>query len=285
MALKHNTILHCYVLMPNHYHLLLETPEANLSRAMHYLNTAYVNWFKQKYQLVGPILQGRFKAKIIEKEEYFCNASAYIHLNPVRGALARAPEDYPWSSYACHIGKKTFPPWLSNELIVGEFSGDIDDYKCFMAESYLKDKDLAYEVLFYKQGVIIGNDEFKDTIKAKLAHKISEEAKQELPDVHMLNRLSINDVKAIVLDVLKITEEAIFLKKKNNVYKKLAIYAFHKHTDATLKHIGKLFLLKYSTIAWTIKNIRQVACYNAQISALLNAIDRAVAKRRCRVLD
>ena len=67
---KYKLFLHAYVLMDNHFHLLLETPQANLSKAMHHLNTSYANWFRFKYRLVGSVFQGRFKAILVEKDSY-----------------------------------------------------------------------------------------------------------------------------------------------------------------------------------------------------------------------
>src|SRR5437762_777408 len=76
--------LHAYVLMPNHYHLLLETQEANLSRAMQWLNTSYTIWFNRRHQRAGHLLQGRFKAVVVEAETWALGLSRYLHLNPVR---------------------------------------------------------------------------------------------------------------------------------------------------------------------------------------------------------
>ncbi len=285
MVIKHNIIIHCYVLMPNHYHILLETPEANLSRAMHFLNCSYVNWFRGKHKVVGPIFQGRFKAKLIEQEKYFCNASAYIHLNPLRSSLVSSAEEYPWSSYAYIIGERKSPCWLSNELILGEFSGNIIDYKHFVMESYLAKDDLTYEELFSKRGLILGSDVFKYKIKDMVINKVSEESKQELPEYNLLFRLSINDVKAILLDVLKTSEDVIFANKKNNLYRKIALYVFNRHTNATQKDIARLFSLNYATVSHTAKEVAKTANTNLELSALLRRIDEAIKKRRCQVLQ
>jgi len=77
---KFNLKIHSYVLMNNHYHLLKETPEGNLSKAMHYINTSYSNWVKSKHQIIGSVFQGRYKSILVEKEAYFLTLSAYIHL-------------------------------------------------------------------------------------------------------------------------------------------------------------------------------------------------------------
>jgi putative transposase len=135
--------LHGYVLMPNHYHLQVETPEANLSQAVHWLNVSYSVWLNRKYGRVGPLFQGRFKAILHEPAEA-PTINRYIHLNPVRvkatgghegrmgpGAeitkeLARkrveALEQFPWSSYGYFAGTRTRVAWLGTEAILGFFA-------------------------------------------------------------------------------------------------------------------------------------------------------------------
>lgn len=75
--------VHAYVLMNNHYHLVVETPEGNLSRAIQWLNVSYVAWFNRREARVGPLMQGRFKAIVVENAEWAYELSLYVHLNPV----------------------------------------------------------------------------------------------------------------------------------------------------------------------------------------------------------
>lgn len=134
--------LHGYVLMPNHYHLQVETPEANLSQAIHWLNVSYSVWLNRKYGRVGPLFQGRFKAILHEPDEALV-INRYLHLNPVRvkaagghegrsssGAeitneLARQRveilEQFPWSSYGYFAGTKAPVEWLSTHAILEGF--------------------------------------------------------------------------------------------------------------------------------------------------------------------
>ncbi len=114
---RYHLILHSYCLMPNHYHLLLETPEGNLSRGIRQLNGTYTQHFNQRCQRVGHLFQGRFKSILIEKENYLLELSRYIALNPLRAHLVEDPKDWPYSSYPQAIGitKKIhclFPDWI-----------------------------------------------------------------------------------------------------------------------------------------------------------------------------
>lgn len=95
---------HAYCLMGNHYHLLLETPEANLARGMRRLNSAYAGAFNRRHGRVGHLFQGRYHAILVEKETYLLEVARYIVLNPVRAGLASRAEEWPWSSYRVTVG-------------------------------------------------------------------------------------------------------------------------------------------------------------------------------------
>jgi putative transposase len=98
-----------FVLMTNHFHLLVQTPEAGLSKGMHWLNTKYVGWFNRRHERVGHLYQGRFKAILVEKETYFMEVLRYVVLNPLRARMVERPEDYRWSSYRATAGLERAP--------------------------------------------------------------------------------------------------------------------------------------------------------------------------------
>ncbi|MFQ5846886.1 MAG: transposase [Candidatus Methylomirabilales bacterium] len=103
---------YAYCLMDNHYHVLLETPEPNLSRGMRRLNGAYTQAFNRRHARVGHVLQGRFKSILVEKESYLLELCRYIVLNPVRAGLVQKAEDWPWSSYRATAGYEPAADWL-----------------------------------------------------------------------------------------------------------------------------------------------------------------------------
>jgi REP element-mobilizing transposase RayT len=101
-----------YVLMTNHFHLVIQTPEPNLSRGMQWLNGTYAAWFNHRHQRAGHLFQGRFHAFLVEKEAYFAELLRYVVLNPVRAKMVVRPEDYRWSSYRATAGLEVAPAWL-----------------------------------------------------------------------------------------------------------------------------------------------------------------------------
>jgi REP element-mobilizing transposase RayT len=111
--------LHAYVLMRNHYHLLVETREANLARAMRQLNGVYTQDFNRRHRRAGHLFQGRYKALLVEKDSYLLELSRYIHLNPVRVGEVAQPWAFPWSSAAAFVGKAPAHEGLVLETVLG----------------------------------------------------------------------------------------------------------------------------------------------------------------------
>ena len=97
-------LCHAYCLMTNHYHLLIETPNANLSRGMRHLNGVYTQWINRHNKRTGHIFQGRFRSILVEKESHLLELARYVVLNPVRAKMVRSPRDWRWSSYRATSG-------------------------------------------------------------------------------------------------------------------------------------------------------------------------------------
>lgn len=131
-------VCHAYCLMENHYHLLIETPEANLSKGMQNLNGTYCRLFNIKYARTGHVTQGRFLSPLIEDDGYLLELTRYIALNPVRSELVHSPEQWRWSSYGAITGIVPVPPFLESGYILSLFSDDPargrDAYIRFIAE-------------------------------------------------------------------------------------------------------------------------------------------------------
>lgn len=114
--------VHAYCLMPNHYHLLIRTPLANLSRAMRHINGIYTQCYNFRWKRDSQLFRGRFKAILIEKDSYLLEVARYIHCNPVKAKMAKLPQDYAGSSYCYFLGRKGKPSCLVTEMILGYFS-------------------------------------------------------------------------------------------------------------------------------------------------------------------
>ena len=110
---------HAYCrLMTNHYHLLIETPDANLSKGMRQLNGVYTQRFDQVYGRCGHVFQGRYKAILVQKETYLKELARYIVLNPVRAQMVGEAQDWPWSSFRATTGEGPSPGWLRRDWLL-----------------------------------------------------------------------------------------------------------------------------------------------------------------------
>lgn len=122
MVDQYGVLCHAWVLMANHYHLLLETPRANLSPALRHLNGVYTQAFNRRHRRVGHVFQGRFKAILVDKDPYLLEVCRYVVLNPVRARLVAHPRAWRWSSYRATSGEGPRDPWLTTEGILGQLA-------------------------------------------------------------------------------------------------------------------------------------------------------------------
>jgi putative transposase len=116
--------LHAYCLMTNHYHLLVETPKANISGGMQRLNSMYAQWFNWRYALCGHLFASRFHSKLVQTDAHFVLTCRYIVLNPVRAGISEQPDEYRWSSYRATAGKQPVPAFVNVDRVHAAFGGN-----------------------------------------------------------------------------------------------------------------------------------------------------------------
>lgn len=157
---EYDFVLYCYALLPNHFHLLLETGEVPLAKIMSRLITSYSVFFNKKYRKRGPLFEDRFKSKIIQKENYFIELSRYIHLNPVKAKLVKDPQIYPYSSFGEILGiqdRKLIDREKVSKLI-GDSKLSLEDYEKLVYAGI--DNDLSEFDPWQNEKEIIGSGKF-----------------------------------------------------------------------------------------------------------------------------
>ena len=146
-----------YCLMDNHFHLLVQTPQPNLSRGMQHLKGSYAQWFNRRHDRQGPLFAGRFQARLVQRDAHLVEVLRYIALNPVRAGLCAEPDDWRWSAHAAIAGAVRHPPFLAVEEARAWFSSSQDPdgsdaYRWFVAEPTAGSED--------DNGVARGDAEF-----------------------------------------------------------------------------------------------------------------------------
>lgn len=118
---RFNWVCHAWCQMTNHYHILIETPEANLAQGMRQLNGVYTQRFNRAHARVGHVFQGRYKAILVERDSYLLELARYVVLNPLRARMVRRLENWHWSSYHATCGQEVAPAWLQTDWILAQF--------------------------------------------------------------------------------------------------------------------------------------------------------------------
>jgi len=162
--------LHAFALMRNHDHLFFETPEPNLSAGMQYINGSYTSYFNRRHRRCGHLFQGRFKAHLIEEDNYFLEVSRYIHLNPVRAKVVTRLEQYPWSSYRGYQRASRTIPWMTYERVLGEFDVSSSQaqraYTRFVRAGIEEPPSSPFAAAL--EGVVLGSDRFVARVRRLL---------------------------------------------------------------------------------------------------------------------
>lgn len=250
-------LIHAYILMTNHYHILLETPGANLVVGMKWLQGTYTQRFNLRHRLRGHLFQGRYKALLIDGEEagYFLQASSYIHLNPVRAGLIKAGQrlrTYRWSSFPSYLAAPAKRvEWLYVDRVLGEMGHRKDDRRNRQAyERYMEDQaerlrragkgELEEKWKALRRGWYMGEETFRSrllelmekTLKGKRRESYSGDAMREHDEAQALRMLQRG------LDVLGISKGELQVKAKGAVEKQLLAWWLKKRTVVSRKWIS-----------------------------------------------
>lgn len=255
--------VHSYCLMPNHYHLYVETPEGNLSKVMKHIDGVYTQKFNRKHARNGSLFQGRYKAILVEKESYSLEISRYIHLNPVKAKLAEKTEEWEWSSYGIFIGKKKKETYVETDWILSQFSQKREEsrrlYRQFTLNGIENHWDPYQEI---RGKSLLGGEGFIEWIGEQF---LSERKEEEIPDIRVLRERSAEEL-------LKQVER---LTKEVGLRKKLSIYALHEKSGLNLKEIGELMGgMGYKGVYQTVYRLKAMAREDQKIAHLLQVVNQ-----------
>ena len=223
--------------MTNHYHLLIETPEPNLSRGMKHLNGVYTQGFNRQHSRAGHLVQGRFKAILVEKESHLLEVARYIVLNPVRAKLVRSASDWHWSSYKATAGQGDTPDFLSIAWILSQF--DDDPGTALLAYRAFDKRGMGVDVWEdLRAGMLLGTGSFVASLKPLLNDVVQ-------------NREIRRDERLAARPTL----EELFFGVSDKTARNERIHLAVREHEYKLKEVGDHLGLRYSTISVITKRV------------------------------
>ncbi len=247
--------LHAYVLMDNHYHLLVETPEANLSLALRHLNGVYTGAFNRAHRRVGHLFQGRFKAIVVDKESYLLELSRYIHLNPVRTTRRHPLGRYRWSSYWDYIGRRSAPSWLTREMVLGSVGGKGNTaerrYQAFVEEGAAAETPSLWERVVAQ--VALGDAKFV----ASLRRRVTTTHDREVPS---RRRLAERPSWAAIERAVQASATA--LRKlatggRSDPVRAVLVYLARERGGLSLREVGRLTDREEATVSHQTRRVME----------------------------
>jgi REP element-mobilizing transposase RayT len=263
-TVRYGARIHVYCLMSNHYHLLVETPEGNLSQIMRHINGAYTNYYNTKRQRSGHLLQGRYRAILVERDEYARELSRYVHLNPVRAKMVERPEVHPWSSYGAYVGCAEVPGWLVRDSVLGDFGGEGRDaeegYREFVASGLTQEIDdpLGQVVA----STLLGSAGFLAWAKEQFLK--GRPSVREVPALRELSdRPSIEAIRAA---------SERHLAAKPQLAKRVALYLCHRMTGLRLREIGVAFAMTDAAVSQASRRVRAEQSRSADLAAMIAGV-------------
>jgi REP element-mobilizing transposase RayT len=274
MSERFDIDIYAYMLMDNHYHLLVRTRRANLKKAMHWFGTTYTQRFNRRHHRSGHLFQGRYKSIIIENDTYLLQLSYYIHRNPLRAGIVKRLAGYRWSSYKVYAyGRKT-PEWLSTDLILSQFGDDHDCHRSYRkkVQKYASEEKSLFEDL--RHGLILGSNQFVKKLSKKYAS-----AKPELSLPKQGQTRKSLDIEGYLRNAEKIfkcdVEHFVHAKRLSGSEKEIRdmlLYGIWKTGQLNNEQIGNLFGLSYSGVSHTVKSAKRKLSNNRQLQIKFNQL-------------
>lgn len=233
-----------YCLMDNHYHLVIETPEANLSVGMRRLNAVYTQAFNRRHDFAGHVLQGRYKSILIDQDNYLKEVCRHVVLNPVRTKTVRKVEKWPWSSYRVTAGEDKEPTWVDLDAVLGMFGKTKPKarkaYMAFVEEGKKAPspwKDLRGQIF-------LGDDDFLATMRARL----EKAGKGDAAAKRLKDRPTKTAVVRAVTGAYKMKQKDLVQRTDQSAYK-IAAYLLRRAANLRLNEVADLFDVSPSRIS------------------------------------
>ena len=287
----YNVSLLCYVCMTNHFHLLLTTPDGNLSEFMRHFNISYTYAFNRRYNRSGHLYQGRYKSFLIDVDEYLNEVSRYIHLNPVRikkyykkdmKEKSRVLKEYQFCSLGGYSNLKKRDPFVNYKTILDYFGGDNQDgrktYRHFVYKGV--EEKISNPLESGKGNGILGSKDFIENICGKYLEKLKPESHREQP--YLKNVKKKFQPEELIKAFCKITEtdkDYICRRGVNSVERAFLMELLYRHCKLTQPEIGRIVGgIDYSSVSYARKRLRQKMGNDLKLKQRFEKLDRDLSR-------
>lgn len=274
-----NLQISAYCLMSNHYHLLVHTPDGNVSRCMRHINGVYTQRFNRIHKADGQLFRGRYKAVLIDADSHLIEVLRYIHRNPLRAGIVKELNDFSWSSHPGYISKAKKWEWLHKDFLLSMISDKKSKRKSayinFVSEGESEKIERFYSLKNLPS--LLGSDSFKEWVKEKFSHLGFAD---EIPESRVLAP-SPEKIIALVCNHFKVTKEQVLTCRRGaeNLARDVAIYLVRYHSRDTLAHVGQHFgISNYSTVSSAIGRVKLRTKHDLVLRKHLEKLEVELAK-------
>ena len=241
--------IHSYCLMSNHYHLYVETPQGGLSQGMRHIDGVYTQIFNKRRRRIGPLFQGRYKAILVEKENYSLELSRYIHLNPVKAKMVEKPEGWRWSSYGAFMGKAKRREFLETDWILGQLAKKKKAAQRAFEKFTLEGMKEAWEPAKEAEGgYLLGGKSFCEWVRQEF---LGDREDKEIPQLRRVKKSKSAE---------EIEEIAKRIAGEERYQRKLWIYGMRRYSQMSLRQIAeKAGAMSYYGVSKVVNRLDQEA--------------------------
>jgi hypothetical protein len=261
--------------MGNHYHLLLETPKPNLSRGMHRINSIYSQKFNLRHERVGHLLQGRFKAILVEKERHLLELVRYVVLNPVRAGLTGHAGGWRWSNYLATAGLAPVPAWLETQWTVAQFGNGPDArlaYREFVAAG-CAGVDRPWKRVAGQ--LFLGSDDFRKRMRSTLD---AAGARRGVPlDQQRVFRPALSEVVRASAEVLGVDPSQV-RERQRTPLRLLVAYIGRRDAMAKLSDLGLTLGVSIASAHEIAASARRLSVLEPEFRGLLRRVRSRIRK-------
>jgi len=241
--------VHAFCLMDNHIHLAVQVADISLSRIMQNISFRYTRWINKRYQRMGHLFQGRYKALLVEEDSYLLELVRYIHLNPVRSGLVARPDDYAWSGHQAYLGEENIP-WLTSDSVLAQFGDTVDAARVRYASFVNDGMGEKYRAEFHA-----GADDARVLGEDLFLHQVMTQADEPAPVNISLDVLLLFVAKSFAIENEDITSPC--RKRSFSEARGVAAWLVSDLGLCTLAELGRRMSRDPSALSLSVKKTRE----------------------------